>query len=102
MREIRRELPLSLPPEAAFSLLHAPSAIREWWSAARAIVAARAGGLWVAAWGSDEDHPDYVAAARILVWEPPNTLRLGEFEYSTRDGQGLPFEASLETEFTVS
>jgi uncharacterized protein YndB with AHSA1/START domain len=101
MREISRELPLAIPPAAAFSLLHTAGAIREWWSASRAIVAARPRGLWVAAWGSDEDDPEYVTAARILVWEPPTRLRLGEFEYYTRAGAGMPFMASLETEFTV-
>jgi uncharacterized protein YndB with AHSA1/START domain len=42
-----------------------------------------------------------VTAARILAWEPPERLRLGHFEYYTREGSGLPFEATLETEFTV-
>lgn len=101
MREIARELVLPLAPNAAFSLLHTPSAIRGWWSAARVIVAARPGGPWVAAWGAEEDAPEYVTAARILVWEPPERLRLGQFEYYTRDGGGLPFEAPLEAEFTV-
>jgi uncharacterized protein YndB with AHSA1/START domain len=101
MRSISRQLELPLDAERAFALLHTPSAIRGWWSAARAIVAARPGGLWVAAWGDDEDAPDYVTAARILVWEPPRRLRLGEFKYFTRDGAGLPFTADLETEFSV-
>jgi uncharacterized protein YndB with AHSA1/START domain len=101
MRTITRELYLPVAVEAAFALLHTPSAIRAWWAAARAVVAARRGGLWVAAWGADEDAPDYITAARILIWEPPHRLRLGEFEYVTPDGQGLPFEAALETEFTV-
>jgi uncharacterized protein YndB with AHSA1/START domain len=101
MREITRELELSLPPEAAFSLLHTPSAICDWWSAARVIVVPRPGGLWVAAWGADEDAPDYITAARILIWEPPLRLRLGAFEYYTADGDGLPFDAPLETEFAL-
>ena len=101
MRSISRELHLPIGVEPAFALLHTPSAIRAWWSAARAVVAARHGGLWVAAWGANEDAPDYITAARILIWEPPHRLGLGEFEYFTKDGRGLPFEAALETEFTV-
>jgi hypothetical protein len=55
----------------------------------------------VAAWGREEDAPEYITAARILIWDPPHRLRLGRFEYFTRDGGGLPFTADLETEFTV-
>jgi uncharacterized protein YndB with AHSA1/START domain len=99
-RSISRAIELPLTPEAAFALLHTPSDIRAWWSAARAMVAPREGGIWVAAWGPDEDAPEYITAARILVWDPPHRLRLGRFEYFTRDG-GLPFTADLETEFTV-
>jgi hypothetical protein len=101
MRSISCQLELPLAAHATFALLHTPSAIRVWWSAARAIVAARAGGVWVAAWGDDEDAPEYTTAARILVWDPPHTLRLGQFEYFTRDGGELPFIAALETEFVV-
>lgn len=101
MREVSRQLELPLACEATFALLHTPSAIRGWWSAARAIVAPRARGIWVAAWGEAEDAPDYITVARIVAWEPPRRLRLGEFEYYTREG-GLPFEAALETEFSVS
>lgn len=40
------ELPAA--PERVFALLHTPSAIRQWWSAARAIVLAQPGGMWIA------------------------------------------------------
>jgi hypothetical protein len=40
-------------------LLVTPSAIRAWWGAARAIVLAQENGAWAAAWGADEDRPDY-------------------------------------------
>lgn len=101
MREISRELELPLAPQAAFDLLISPSAIRVWWSAARAVVMPRPGGLWVAAWGEDEDAPDYVSAARILVFQPPTRLRLGAFEYEARDG-GPPFDTkALETDWSV-
>jgi len=101
MRSITRELHLPIDAPAAFALLHTPSAIRAWWSAARVVVAARTGGLWVAAWGPDEDAPDYITAARIVVWDPPHRLRLGQYEYFTRTAEALPFTAHFETEFSV-
>ena len=100
MRTITRELHLSIEPEAAFGLLHSPAAIRQWWSATAVVVAARANGVWAAAWGPEES-PEYVTVSRILLWDPPRRLRLGRFEYFTRDGGGLPFDAALETEFVV-
>jgi uncharacterized protein YndB with AHSA1/START domain len=90
---------LPIGPDAAFALLHSPPAIRQWWSARSVVVAARKDGVWAAAWGPEES-PDYVTVSRILVWDPPHRLRLGRFEYFTRDG-GLPFDAALETEFVV-
>ncbi|HUF27493.1 MAG TPA: SRPBCC domain-containing protein [Gemmatimonadaceae bacterium] len=101
MREITRELELAIPVESTFALLHTPSAVRGWWSAARAIIAPREGGLWVATWGADEDAPEYITAARILAWHPPHRLLLGAFEYFMAAG-GLPFDADFETEFTVA
>ena len=101
MRSISREIELPVGADAAFALLHTPSAIRAWWSAARAVVAPRPGGIWVAVWGA-EDAPDYITAARIVVWDPPRTLRLGNFEYYRKDGEELPFLPAVETEFSVS
>jgi hypothetical protein len=102
VRSISREIELPIGADAAFALLHTPSAIRAWWSAERVLVVPRHGGIWVAAWGPDEDSPDYITAARIVVWDPPRTLRLGHFQYYRKDGQELPFVAALETEFSVS
>jgi uncharacterized protein YndB with AHSA1/START domain len=99
MRGISRELPLPIEPGAAFALLHSPAAIRKWWSATSAVVAARPDGVWIAAWGPEEA-PEYVTVSRILVWDPPHRLRLGHFEYFAREG-GLPFDDGIETEFTV-
>jgi uncharacterized protein YndB with AHSA1/START domain len=92
------ELPVS--QDRAFGLLHTPSSICGWWSAARAIVIPRLGGVWVAAWGESEDDPDYVTAARITCFDPPRRLALGDFIYYARSGP-LPFDAALTTEFTV-
>jgi hypothetical protein len=101
-RSIVREQTLRLDASAAFALLHTPSAIRAWWSAARVIVAPRVHGLWIATWGTDEDAPDYITAARIAVWDPPHRMQLADFEYVTRDPAPLPFAAAaLSTDFTV-
>ena len=70
-------------PERLFSLLVTPSSIREWWSAARAIVIPETAGIWAAAWGDDEDAPEYIAVATIrclnrqvgLNWGITNTMR---------------------------
>jgi uncharacterized protein YndB with AHSA1/START domain len=101
MRAITQELHLPLDVEASFSLLITPSAVRVWWSASRIVIVPREGGIWVGTWGGDEDRPDYVTAARIVSWQPPDRLRLGHFEYYTRDGAGIPFAADLEVEFSV-
>ena len=87
--------------EEVFALLHAPSAIREWWSAARAIVLPEVGGTWAAAWGDEEDCPDYMTFATITVFDPPHRLRLSEYRYWARRGPP-PFAADFETEFLVS
>lgn len=88
-------------PEKLFALLHTPSAIRQWWSASRVIVLPEVGGLWAAAWGDDEDHPEYQTIASISVFEPPSRLFLSEYRYHSRDGQ-FPFEANFTSEFLIS
>lgn len=88
-------------PDHLFEMLHTPSAIREWWTAARAIVIPKEGGLWVAAWGADEDAPDYVTAARIRTFYPPHRLVMDEYQYWAKSGP-LPFDAHFVTEFEVT
>lgn len=83
-----------------FALLHTPSAIRQWWGAARALVLAEPGGVWAAAWGDSEDDPDYVTVATIREFDPPVRMVLSEYRYRSRSGP-LPFQADFVTEFTV-
>jgi len=65
-----------------------------------AIVISKAGGVWVAAWGPEDD-PDYVSAATIECFDPPRKLSLVDFKYHARTG-ALPFPThDLTTEFTV-
>ena len=102
MKTRKHEYHIELPrePEEVFAILHTPSAIRQWWSADRAIVIARQGGIWAAAWGESEDDPDYVSSARIASFEPPTRLALSDFIYYSKYGP-LPFNADLTTEFIV-
>jgi uncharacterized protein YndB with AHSA1/START domain len=87
-------------PEELFRILHTPSAIRGWWGAARAIVLPEPGGTWVAAWGPDEDSPDYITVATMKVFDPPKRIVFGDYKYYSKSGP-LPFEANFTTEFTV-
>lgn len=88
-------------PETLFALLHTPSAIRNWWGAARVVVLPGPGGTWAAAWGDGEDDPDYVTVATIRDFEPPSRMVLTDYRYHARSGP-LPFEADFVTEFLVS
>lgn len=102
METRKHEYQIELPREAeeVFAILHTPSAIRQWWSADRVIVIAREGGIWAAAWGENEDNPDYVSSARIARFEPPTRIALTDFIYYSKYGP-LPFKADLVTEFIV-
>jgi uncharacterized protein YndB with AHSA1/START domain len=95
-----REIELPAPPEEVFALLHTPSAIRGWWAASRVIVVPSEGGVWAAAWGEDEDAPEYVTIATLAAFEPPRRLLFTDYRYWAHTGP-LPFDAELTTEFTV-
>ena len=79
-RHVHAKIELPASPERVFALLHTPSAIRGWWSAARAIVLAKEGGTWAATWGESEDDPDHVTVAsgspRLRPAAPPGAHRL--------------------------
>lgn len=87
-------------PEDVFALLHTPSTIRAWWGASRAIVNPAPGGMWVAAWGDDEDNPAYITTAVMKVFDPPRRIVFDDYSYYTRSGP-LPFDAQFITEFSV-
>lgn len=86
--------------ERLFALLLTPSAIRDWWGAARVVVLAEEGGTWAAAWGEDEDDPDYVTTATIRQLEPPRRMVLDDYRYQAKSGP-LPFAAEFVTAFDV-
>jgi uncharacterized protein YndB with AHSA1/START domain len=95
-KHVNEEL-LTAKTERVFALLHPPRAIRAWWGAARAVVLAREGGVWAAAWGDNEDDPEYITAALIETFDPPRRLVLTDFKYHSKSGP-LPFQAQLATE----
>jgi uncharacterized protein YndB with AHSA1/START domain len=98
-RHVHEEI-LPTSRDRLFALLHTPSAIREWWGAARVVVIPEAGGFFAAAWGEDEDDPDYVSSAIFAVFDPPRRLVMTEQRYRAKDGP-LPFAADFTTEFQV-
>ena len=61
-----------------FEALVTPSAIRKWWGATKAIVLPQVGGTWVASWGESENDPDFISSFKILEFEPPSRIMLGE------------------------
>lgn len=99
-RSLEHEVELNAGQHRVFDLLMTPSDIRQWWGADRVIVTHREGGVWVAAWGDDEDSPEYVAAHRVTLYDPPRRLELDEIEYYVRSSK-LPFAADFLTTFTV-
>ncbi|MHC4946821.1 MAG: SRPBCC family protein [Planctomycetota bacterium] len=94
------EIFLPASPERVFALLHTPSDIRWWWSAARVVVIPEPGGIWAAAWGDDEDDPDYVTVATMKVFDPPRRIVMDDFRYRARSGT-MPFDAVFTTMFEV-
>ncbi len=68
--------------------------------AARAIVAAEPDGFWVAAWGVEEDLPDFVTLATISNFDPPRRLVLSDDRYRSKDGP-LPFAADFTVTFSL-
>ena len=90
----------SASPAELFALLHTPSAIQAWWGAACVVVMPEVGGTWAAAWGADEDDPDYVTVATLSEFDPPRRLVMSDYRYRAKAGP-LPFEAAFETTFEV-
>lgn len=99
-RQHAHEETFPVSAERLFALLHTPSAIRGWWGAARVIVVPEEGGLWAAAWGEEEDAPDYVTVSTLQSFEPPRRMTLADYRYRSKDGP-LPFEADFVTTFEV-
>ena len=87
-------------PDRMFSILITPAAIRSWWGASRAIVVPQEGGTWMAAWGEDEENPEYVSTFTIKAIEAPTRLLLGDGKCLVQAGQA-PFEMNMTAEFIV-
>lgn len=97
-RTLTHEETFDAPIEEVFALLITPSAIRAWWGASRAVVLAEEGGTWAAAWGDNEDNPDYMTVTRLENFNPPHGMDQTDYRYYSKDGP-LPFEASFTTSF---
>lgn len=87
--------------EEMFDLLITPSLIRKWWGASRAIVMPEKDGIWMAAWGEDEDSPEYISAFTMSEFDPPRRLLFTDAKY-TAGGEKLPFDAVITAEFLVN
>lgn len=99
-RRHTHEEPFAVAPERMFEILVTPSAIRSWWGATRAVVSLKRGGVWMAAWGEDENASDYISTFTIQEYDPPKRLLLTDGKYQVKSGQA-PFEMNMTTEFTV-
>ena len=100
--EIRRqelEEPFGISPERMFQTLTTPSAIRIWFGASTAIVEARQGGSWIAAFGERESDTDFVTAFEILKFEPPKRLLLGAGKFISDNK--WPLATNMTTEFII-
>ncbi|MEW5800230.1 MAG: SRPBCC domain-containing protein [Bacteroidota bacterium] len=100
-RKHTQEIFLPVSAEKIFHLLITPSAIREWWGASRVIVHPKRGGIWIAAWGEEENQPDYITSATMSVFDPPVRIVMMKYDYFSKNGP-LPFAASFETEFLIT
>lgn len=100
MKSIIESVEVSCSPEKLFQTLHTPTEICMWWNARTAIVVPQPNGIWIAAWGKNEDFPEYVTMARLLAFEPPKRLVLGDFEYWA-SARPLPFAKDIRTIFQI-
>ena len=100
-RSHQRELVLPIAPDRAFKLLITPSDVRGWWGVHRAIVQPEPGGIWAAAWGANEDDPDFITIATMRVFDPSRRILLTDYKYTAKTGP-LPFKADLSLEFTLA
>ncbi|MCY3628415.1 MAG: SRPBCC domain-containing protein [Bacteroidota bacterium] len=80
-------------PQELFDALHTPSALRSWWNANRVIIIPRTNGMYSAAWGEDEDDPEYVSSGIYRVYDPPYKSVIEDFRYYAKsdpaDFEGL-------------
>lgn len=99
-RYINKEIIIQKNIELVFDALISPSMIKKWWFANSAIVLPEVDGFYAAAWGADEDHPDYISFAKIIEIKPPYKLSLKYEKYFSKDGP-LPFDAELDATFIL-
>lgn len=101
VRAMTEIVAISATCQQVFDALITPSAISTWWQANRAIVFPEQNGIWVASWGDDIDDPDYLTAARMTQFDPPNRIVMSDYNYRSKFGE-LPFQASFVTTFDIT
>lgn len=100
IRKHVHEEEFSVSAAEMFEILCKPSAICKWWGASRVIVLPQKDGIWTAAWGEDQDQPDYISSFRIKEYEPPHRILFTDGKYYSKSGK-LPFDADITAEFIV-
>jgi uncharacterized protein YndB with AHSA1/START domain len=101
MRTITESVEVACGPEQLFRTLHTPTEICIWWNTRTAIVVPQRDGLWIGTWGKDEDHPDYITAARLSQFDPPHRMVMSDVEYWANGERTVPFARQLVTEYRV-
>ena len=99
-RYIKKEITIYRNIDEVFDALISPSMIKKWWFVNTAIVLPKVGGFYAAAWGADDDHPDYINFASITEFERPYKLTLVYEKYYSKEGP-LPFDINFNTAFTL-
>jgi len=98
--EINTSIEIKSSKDKVFAALITPSQIIQWWQASSALVVARKDGLFAVRWGGNEDDPDYISAASITRFNPPQFIRLENFIYYVK-GQPEENIEDLPAEFRI-
>lgn len=99
-RRVEIEEPFNVSAERMFETLTMPRAIREWWGASRALVDPRLGGAWVATYGEDDGESEYVNSFKLLEYDPPNRIVLGDGVLLSANEE-FPFKMHTTIEFDI-
>ena len=101
MRTITLEKDFACTPRDLFDALHTPSALRSWWNADRVIIIPRKNGIFAAAWGEDEDDPEYMSSGIYKVYEPPYKSVMEDFRYYAKSDP-VDFEDMMSIAYEIT
>ena len=99
-RQLTKEVTIDVTPSTAFNALISPPMIKQWWSAASAIVLPEKGGVYAVSWWEDEADPEYITVSFIDDIQQDELLVLTYDKYYSKHGQ-LPFEAAMVVTFRL-